>query len=479
MSSQSKPTGPKGWHSRGYHPHFDGGKDFAQSVSFRLADSLPRHAVEQMDAELKSLPPSLQDPEKRKRIEAFLDAGYGSCSLRDERIGDMVESALLFFDGVRYRIHAWTIMPNHVHVLFTPIEPHSMSEIVGAWKSFTGKEAKRMLGLEANFWQEDYFDRFIRDEKHFAKAREYIEANPLAAGLCARIEDWPRSSARRRSSRDSSTASGQARLAAETAADPGKTVSANFKIGWEGRELSASVALPTHPVSPRYLLPMIQNLSNALVGMGESLVAERGETISCKAGCGACCRQLVPITESEAHHIRDLVEAMPEPRREAVREKFAAARTALAASGLLELLLKPTENTRNTELGLSYLRLGIACPFLEEESCSIHPDRPLSCREYLVTSPAEYCREPTATTIRRVPTPGFAMTAFATLDGPAPTGGVRWVPLVLAPEWAEKHPETAATEPGTELFSRFMSTLTHVKKIPPPTDLLQLVEAAP
>ena len=227
MSSQSKPTGPKGWHSRGYHPHFDGGKDFAQSVSFRLADSLPRHAVEQMDAELKSLPPSLQDPEKRKRIEAFLDAGYGSCSLRDERIGDMVESALLFFDGVRYRIHAWTIMPNHVHVLFTPIEPHSMSEIVGAWKSFTGKEAKRMLGLEANFWQEDYFDRFIRDEKHFAKAREYIEANPLAAGLCARIEDWPRSSARRRSSRDSSTASGQARLAAETAADPQDSQSTN------------------------------------------------------------------------------------------------------------------------------------------------------------------------------------------------------------------------------------------------------------
>ena len=278
---------------------------------------------------------------------------------------------------------------------------------------------------------------------------------------------------------DLESSPGSVRVAAETAADPGKNVSANFKIGWEGRELSASVALPTHPVTPRYLLPMIQNLTNALVGMGESLVTERGETISCKAGCGACCRQLVPITESEAHHIRDLVDAMPEPRREAVRGKFTAARTALAEGGLLELLLKPTENTRNTDLGLSYLRLGIACPFLEAESCSIHPDRPLSCREYLVTSPAEFCREPTAATIRRVPTPGFAMTAFATLDGLAPIGGVRWVPLVLAPEWAEKHAESAATEPGTELFSRFMSTLTQVKKIPPPTDLLQPSEAAP
>src|SRR5436305_2819221 len=94
-----------------------------------------------------------------------------------------------------------------------------------------------------------------------------------------------------------------------------------------------------------------------------------------------------------------------------------------------------------------YFNLGIDCPFLEDESCSIHPDRPLSCREYLVTSPAEHCTAPTRDTIRRVPTPGFAMTAFAILDGPPPVGkGCRWVPLVLALEWAEANPEPPATE---------------------------------
>ena len=259
---------------------------------------------------------------------------------------------------------------------------------------------------------------------------------------------------------------------AEATSQP-ETVTAAFKLGWEGRALEANVPVATGPTSPRHMLPMIQQLTNALVGMGENLVTERGESVSCRAGCAACCRQLVPIAETETRHIRDLVDAMPEPRRTTVRERFAAARVRLAAANLLEPLWNPTANSRNTELGLDYFHLGIPCPLLEDESCSIHPDRPLSCREYLVTSPAENCREPSKATIRRVETPGFAMTAFATLDGPSPSGiGVRWVPLVLAPEWAEAHPEPPASEPGTELFARFMKTLTQVKKIVPPA-LLQ------
>jgi REP element-mobilizing transposase RayT/Fe-S-cluster containining protein len=472
MPSNPKPIEPRGWHSRGYHPHFDGGKDFAQSVTFRLADSLPRHVAEQMDADLKSLPTSLQDPEKRKRIEAFLDAGYGSCSLREPPVSDMVESALLFFDGERYRLHAWVVMPNHVHVIFTPIEPHSLSQIVGSWKTFTAKEANRLLGRSGQYWQEDYFDRFIRDEKHFEDAVNYIEGNPVAAGLCARIEDWPRSSARRRASSDSSRASGHALLAAGTAADPGKTeptVSATFKLSWQGRDLSATVALPAEPVSPRRLLPMVQGFTNALVGMGENLVESEGESVSCKAGCGACCRQLVPVSETEARHLSDLVEAMPEPRRAVVRERFTQAKRELAAAGLLSKLEKPNEHTRDTALGMDYFRAGVPCPFLEDESCSIHPDRPLVCREYLVTSPAEHCANPDTEHIRRVPKPGFAMSSFAKLDGPAKFG-VRWVALPLALDWAEWHPEPPAAIPGPKLFEAFMNALLNGAKVPPPGD---------
>jgi Fe-S-cluster containining protein len=252
-------------------------------------------------------------------------------------------------------------------------------------------------------------------------------------------------------------------------------VSASFKIAWEGRELSATVTVPTETVSPRRLLPMVQNLTNALVGMGESLVEALGEKVSCKAGCGACCRQLVPVSETEARHIRDLVEAMPEPRRTEVRERFATLRTQLAAAGLLERLLRSNDNTRNAELGIEYFRAGLACPFLENESCSIHPDRPLSCREYLVTSPPDNCQSPTVNNVRRVPTPGFAMTSFARLDGPAKFG-VRWVPLALAPEWADAHPEPPIAIPGVKHFEQFMNTLLNAK-VPPPADLTQRVEA--
>ncbi|HEY3789483.1 MAG TPA: YkgJ family cysteine cluster protein [Urbifossiella sp.] len=254
--------------------------------------------------------------------------------------------------------------------------------------------------------------------------------------------------------------------------------SVSFEIAWLGRSLKANVPVPTGPTSPRIMLPVIQQLTNALVGMGESVVEEQGEKISCKAGCGACCRQLVPITETEARHIHDLVEAMPEPRRRVVLQRFADARERLEAGGLLEFLVNPADNIRNKTLGLEYFHLGIACPLLENESCSIHPDRPLVCREYLVMSPAENCQEPTAESIRRAPMPGFAMAAFATLDGLPPGPGVHWVPLVLAHGWAEAHPEPPPPDKGTDLFVRFMKTLTRLKRDLSTMDALQPEEEA-
>ncbi|HET6571967.1 MAG TPA: transposase, partial [Fimbriiglobus sp.] len=189
---------PRGWHSRGYLPHFEAGHELPQSVTFRLADSLPAAVVHRWLDELAHRPPREQDTELRKRAEAFLDTGYGACHLRDERVGALVETALLFFDAQRYHLHAWVVMPNHVHTLFTPTSGHGLSDIVGSWKSFTAKQANKLLGRSGQFWREDYFDRFIRDEEHFAGASEYIEINPVKAGLCVQSEDWPFGSARRR-----------------------------------------------------------------------------------------------------------------------------------------------------------------------------------------------------------------------------------------------------------------------------------------
>src|SRR5271165_3025048 len=180
----------RGWHSRGFLPHFDGGA-VPQTLAFRLADSLPGRVIETWREQLSNFPKSKADLELRRRIEEYIDAGHGECHLRTPRIGAMVQSALLFFDGTRYRLHAWVVMPNHVHALFTPCHSFSLSGILHSWKSYTAKEANKILGRQGQFWQEDYFDRFIRDDDHFAAARAYIENNPVNAALCSRPEEWP------------------------------------------------------------------------------------------------------------------------------------------------------------------------------------------------------------------------------------------------------------------------------------------------
>ena len=194
--SDSVPT-PRGWHSRGYLPHLDAGNAVIQTICFRLADSLPGHVVESWQAELQTHPSGKREGELRTRIERYLDAGRGACWLGDSRIGAIVENALLHFDGERYRLLAWVVMPNHVHAVVEQTGPFSLSEIVGAWKSYTAKLANRTLGRTGPFWQADYFDRFIRDDEHLARAIAYIETNPVTAGLCDTAADWVFGSARR------------------------------------------------------------------------------------------------------------------------------------------------------------------------------------------------------------------------------------------------------------------------------------------
>ena len=188
----------KGWHSRGYLPHFDSGK-IVQSVTFRLVDSLPQEKLKILEEQLSSLPNTLAERERRTSIEQWLDAGLGCCVLRHPEIAELVQSALLRFDGERYKIIAWCIMPNHVHVL---IEPKiALASIVKSWKSWTGKYARiKAMELELavpdhGFWMREYWDRFIRNEEHFQKSIRYIHENPVKAKLCTASEDWLWSSA--------------------------------------------------------------------------------------------------------------------------------------------------------------------------------------------------------------------------------------------------------------------------------------------
>ena len=204
-----------------------------------------------------------------------------------------------------------------------------------------------------------------------------------------------------------------------------------------GVKLQFKLTVPTDPTPPLDLLPMFQSLTDAFVGAAVQNVEGSGATISCRKGCGACCRQLVPVSEVEVESIRRLVDALPEPRRSQVVERFRAALRRLDAAGLLDALRAPASVAREDvyRLGDAYFAQAIACPFLEDESCSIHAERPLVCREYLVTSPAAHCAKPTADTISSVAMPVKMSRAIRHLDMGKAQPSATWIPMILALEW--------------------------------------------
>lgn len=129
------------------------------------------------------------------RIEAFEDSGAGACWLKDDRIARIVEQALLHFDGARYRLLAWCVMPNHVHVVIETHQGFPLGEVVHSWKSFTANQANKVLGRTGPFWMADYYDRFVRDERHFLAVVRYVTENPVKAGLVSDASQWRWSSA--------------------------------------------------------------------------------------------------------------------------------------------------------------------------------------------------------------------------------------------------------------------------------------------
>jgi putative DNA methylase len=161
-----------------------------QFLTFRLADSLPPALVPTIHQAAVA-----GSEEFHSELDDALDSHYGKCWQRDPRIATLVQSALLHFDGERYGMLHWVIMPNHVHAMIRVEPGWSLSSIIHSWKSFTARNANKMLGLSGEFWQPDYFDRVMRDDKHFHDTALYIENNPVKAGLVRLPEEWQFSSA--------------------------------------------------------------------------------------------------------------------------------------------------------------------------------------------------------------------------------------------------------------------------------------------
>lgn len=243
---------------------------------------------------------------------------------------------------------------------------------------------------------------------------------------------------------------------------PTEFVRATADLTIAGKVLRLEMPIPSGPTRLIDMLPFFRYLTDSFVELAEENARAGGATVSCKKGCGACCRQLVPISEIEARQLKELVEEMPEPRKSEIRARFERARELLREAGLLESLLEPNRIGEEAivPLGLDYFRSGIACPFLEDESCSIHAERPLACREYLVVSPAEHCAQPTAESIRPVKLVVHTAKAVRGMSAAWNRHGVRWLPLILALDWAETHPDTSPSRPGTEWVREALARIT-------------------
>jgi REP element-mobilizing transposase RayT len=112
------------------------------------------------------------------RLQRWLDQGFGECVLRKPPLRIIVEDALRHFDGERYRLDEFIVMPNHVHVVVTPLGKNSLSAIIHSWKAFTGRKLNALLNQKAPFWQKESFDHIVRSTASLEKFRQYIRDNP-------------------------------------------------------------------------------------------------------------------------------------------------------------------------------------------------------------------------------------------------------------------------------------------------------------
>ena len=184
--------------NRGRLPHREK-EEGLYFITFNLADSLPKKAIEKIvernrilnfakgvGAHLTPAQKELIAKYSQKQVESYYDRGSGECLLKDPRVAEALATALRFWHGKRYRLVAWCIMPNHVHVVCRFLPGQSLSEAVKSWKVYSARETNRILNRKGPLWRREYYDRLIRKEGELDRAVGYVLSNPERAGL----RDW-------------------------------------------------------------------------------------------------------------------------------------------------------------------------------------------------------------------------------------------------------------------------------------------------
>lgn len=239
-----------------------------------------------------------------------------------------------------------------------------------------------------------------------------------------------------------------------------ETITAEIRMGKENIHFSADIS--NESVHIYDLLPFFQNITNKVIEIGTKEAEEQGKTISCRKGCDACCYQLIPISRAEGFNLLNLIDAMPSDQQHDVKRRFNDNMNALKEAGILELMeqaINSNDRKQLREIGVLYFNLKLPCPFLIEQSCGIHQDRPLSCREFLVVSDSVHCSDPTPDNVEGVVLPKRISPIVYGMSREYEEGGRGFLPLIQLLDKADKLRSDHVCEPATDLIKLFLQNL--------------------
>jgi Fe-S-cluster containining protein len=256
---------------------------------------------------------------------------------------------------------------------------------------------------------------------------------------------------------------------------PQESVSVEFAVGIGDGKFTATAVVPAGPTNLTQILPVLQSLDDSFIGGVTAQLSEAGFHVSCKAGCGACCRQMVPISIFEAEALSDWIRGLPESRQQELAQRFHQALLSFADAGLIDRMVKQdwlAETEPARKLALDYFYQHVACPFLEDESCSIHPIRPLICREYLVTSPPQYCADPVALQVVPARLPLNFSRILNAIGAEIEQDSRGWIPLVFLFAWMKSgvRPGEAVAGVGPQVLYEFVKRMDRARSPLPEAD---------
>ncbi len=230
--------------------------------------------------------------------------------------------------------------------------------------------------------------------------------------------------------------------------------------------LTTAIDVPTGFIPITAIVPVTRRLGEEAAQLEVRHAIEAGQTVSCRMGCAACCRMLVPLSAPEAFALREYVAQLPTDRQTFLLTRLSDTKDRLSRMGLWERLhdvaeaSSPLSDEELDPINRAYYALRIPCPYLEHEMCSIYEARPAACRELLVTSPAELCQDLVQNAVTPLPVPMRIGSILGLVWGTLTSSPPRLIPLPMALEWAERHEEESRlTWPGASLLDQVLDNM--------------------